>query len=136
MENSATTNSNDVSRDLLEFIDDSPSPYHAVASCTMRLKRAGFRPLDESQSWSLRVGDKAYVVRDDGSLVAFILGTDHPQDSGFRVLGAHTDSPNFRIKPSPELTQNGYQQLSAEPYGGVLYSTWMDRDLSVAGRFF
>jgi aspartyl aminopeptidase len=120
--------------DLLAYIDASPTPYHAVRESVRRLGEAGFRPLAETDAWSLSAGDRVYVVRNGGSLVAITVGEGSPADTGFRLLGAHTDSPNLRIKPRPDLLENGYSQLALEPYGGVLLYTWLDRDLSLAGR--
>jgi aspartyl aminopeptidase len=120
--------------DLLAFIDDSPTPYHAVATASMRLEAAGYRRLDESDRWSLAAGDQCYVVRGGGSLAAFEVGRSEPALAGFRVVGAHTDSPNLRVKPNPDVRAHGYQQIAVEPYGGALLQTWLDRDLSLAGR--
>jgi aspartyl aminopeptidase len=124
----------DVVADLMAFIDRSPTPYHAVAESTRRLLAAGFRELSEAEPWSLSPGDRRFAVRGDGSLVAFEVGTASPAEAGFRVLGAHTDSPNLRLKPLADVRANGYRQLAVEPYGGVLLHTWLDRDLSLAGR--
>ncbi|MGB8332268.1 MAG: M18 family aminopeptidase [Polyangiales bacterium] len=121
-------------QDLLEYIDASPSPFHAVAETVTRLEAQGYRPLDEAAPWSIRAGDKVYVVRGGTSMAAFHVGTAPPADAGFHLVGAHTDSPNLRVKPNPELTRAGYEQLGVEPYGGVLLHTWLDRDLSLAGR--
>jgi aspartyl aminopeptidase len=121
-------------QDLVSYIDRSPSPFHAVREAAERLREAGFRELDEREPWELRPGDCFYVVRDGGTLAAFELGTDAPEDTGFRLIGAHTDSPGLRIKPQPEVVREGYRQLGVEIYGGALYSTWLDRDLSIAGR--
>jgi len=120
--------------DLLSFIDRSPTPYHAVVEATARLEAAGYSRLDESAFWSLSPGDRRYVVRAGGSLAAFEVGTTSPATAGFRVVGAHTDSPNLRIKPNPDIHTQGLHQLAVEPYGGVLLHTWLDRDLSLAGR--
>lgn len=121
-------------KDLLAFLDASPTPYHAVREAIARLTPLGFRALDEREAWQLAAGDRVYVVRGDTSIIALELGTESPEQGGFRLLGAHTDSPNLRLKPSPELTRSGYLQLGVEVYGGVLLSTWLDRDLSLAGR--
>jgi len=121
-------------QDLLAFIDRSPTPYHAVASAIVRLEASGFARRSESDVWDHGPGTRGYVVRGDGSLVAFEVGTLSPAQAGFRILGAHTDSPNLRLKPRPDLTASGYRQLAVEPYGGVLLHTWLDRDLSLAGR--
>ncbi len=120
--------------DLLLYLDRSPTPYHAVAESVRRLEAAGFQSLDAVESWSLAAGDRRYVVRDDGSLVAFEVGLQSPAEAGFRWIGAHTDSPNLRIKPQPDEEAHGYGQLRVETYGGVLLHTWFDRDLSLAGR--
>ncbi|MEM7434978.1 MAG: M18 family aminopeptidase [Myxococcota bacterium] len=120
--------------DLLAYIDASPTPFHAVAETEVRLRNAGYRELVESEPWDLAPGDKVYIVRGGGSLAAFHLGSEPAADAGFRLVGAHTDSPNLRIKPNPERVHSGYAQLGVEPYGGVLLHTWLDRDLSLAGR--
>ena len=122
-------------QDLLEFIDASPTPFHAVAETVARLQAHGYRPLDEAEAWKVDAGDKVYVVRGGGSVAAFHLGGSAlEQEAGFHLIGAHTDSPNLRVKPNPELDKAGYRQLGIEPYGGVLLHTWLDRDLSLAGR--
>ena len=120
--------------DLLRFIDRSPTPYHAVAEASRRLAGAGFRALDEGELWELSPGDARYAVRGGGSLLAFVVGERSPAEAGFHWIGAHTDSPNLRVKPLPELSREGVHQLAMEPYGGVLLHTWFDRDLSLAGR--
>jgi aspartyl aminopeptidase len=123
-----------LARDLLAFIEAAPTPYHAVSEVARRLSQAGFRRLSERESWQLGPGERGFVVRGGGSISAFRMGTKSPADAGFAIIGAHTDSPNLRLKPSAELTAHGYEQLSVEVYGGVLLSTWLDRDLGLAGR--
>ena len=120
--------------DLLSFIDRSPTPYHAVAESIGRLRAAGYRAIREDEVWDLAPGDRRYTVRHEGSLVAFQVGEISPAEGGFRIVGAHTDSPNLRIKPTPDVDAEGYRQLGVEPYGGALLHTWLDRDLSLAGR--
>ena len=124
----------DLAQDLLQFIQRAPTPYHAVAEGVRLLRAAGFRRIEEGDRWSLSPGDRFAVVRNDGSLIAGIVGRDDPAAAGFRILGAHTDSPNLRVKPNPDLSECGYQQIALEPYGGVLLYTWFDRELSLAGR--
>jgi aspartyl aminopeptidase len=120
--------------DLLAYIDASPSPFHAVREAATRLEAAGFRQVSERDAWSLTPGDRVYVVRDGATLAALEVGTEPPEDHGVRLIGAHTDSPTLRIKPQPEVVREGYRQLAVEVYGGALYSTWLDRDLALAGR--
>jgi aspartyl aminopeptidase len=124
----------DAAGDLLRFIDRSPTPYHAVAEATARLRAAGFTELAEAELWELSPGDARYVVRGGGSLFAFVVGERSPAEAGFHLVGAHTDSPNLRVKPLPDLAKEGFRQLAVEPYGGVLLHSWLDRDLSLAGR--
>jgi aspartyl aminopeptidase len=121
-------------RDLLDYIDASVTPYHAVAESARRIESAGFFRLEESDEWSLRPEDRRYVIRNDGSIVCFVIGTAPVATGGFRVVGAHTDSPNLRLRPNAARDASGYDQLAVERYGGVLLHTWFDRDLSVAGR--
>jgi aspartyl aminopeptidase len=121
-------------QDLLEYIDASPTPFHAVAETVTRLDAHGYRPLREAEPWQINPGDKVYVVRGGGSIAAFHMGSVPTHEAGFHLVGAHTDSPNLRVKPNPQLKQAGYGQLGVEPYGGVLLHTWLDRDLSLAGR--
>lgn len=120
--------------DLLAFLDASPTPYHAVAEAVRRLETAGFRRLREGDAWELEDGDRCYVARSGSSLVAFELGSAEPADAGFHVIGAHTDSPNLRLKPRADSSAAGLRQLAVEPYGGALLHTWLDRDLGLAGR--
>jgi aspartyl aminopeptidase len=124
----------DSSRDLLAFIDASPTPYHAIAEASRRLASAGFRECSEAELWTLSPGDRRWVVRNGGSLLAFQVGSESPVEGGFRLVGAHSDSPNLRAKPKADVGAHGYRQLAVEPYGGVLLHTWLDRDLSIAGR--
>jgi len=120
--------------DLLHYIDASPSPFHAVAETRRRLEEASYRELDEHAPWSVGPGDRVFVVRNGASLVAFQVGTTSPLETGVRIVGAHTDSPNLRVKPVADVTGAGCAQLAVEPYGGVLLHTWLDRDLGLAGR--
>lgn len=133
---SASTRLADPADDLLAFIDASPTPWHAVAEAIRRLAAAGYRELDEKESWTIAPGDKVFVVRGGSSILAFEIGAASPASAGFRLVGAHTDSPNLRVKPSADVVRYGYRQLGVEIYGGVLLSTWLDRDLSLAGRVF
>ncbi len=121
-------------QDLCAFVDASPSPYHAVAEVAGRLQLAGFTELDERDLWKLAPGDQRYVIRGGGTIAALRAGQGDPALSGFRVIGAHTDSPAFAVRPRPDVRRYGYRLVGVEPYGGVLSHTWMDRDLTLAGR--
>ena len=116
---------------LTNFLDRSPTPWHAVANIAEHLERSGFIRLDERAAWCLEAGATYFVVRSDGALVAWRQPVDVV---GWTIFGAHTDSPNLRVRPDPVVKKHGYFQLGLEVYGGVLLSTWFDRDLSLAGR--
>jgi aspartyl aminopeptidase len=121
-------------QDLCDYIQASPSPYHCVESSVQRLEAAGFTELLEREVWStLAPGSAHYIVR-DGTLVAWRMGTHPIPTAGFRLIGAHTDSPNLRLKPNPDYLREGYAQWGVEVYGGVLAYTWFDRDLGLSGR--
>lgn len=120
--------------DLCAFVDASPSPYHAVAEVTRRLEASGFTALDERARWKLVAGDQRYVVRDGGSIAALRIGQMSLVSGGFRLIGGHTDSPTFKVRPRPDMHRCGYRLVGVEPYGGVLAYTWLDRDLTLAGR--
>lgn len=119
---------------LLDFIDASPSPSHAVNSMEKQLPGFQFTKLNETEKWHLRAGGRYYVIRDDSSLIVFVLGQQPLVDTGFKLIGAHTDSPGLRIKPNPAMSSNGLLRLSVEIYGGPILATFTDRDLSLAGR--
>ncbi len=114
---------------LLDFIDACPTPFHVVDRAADVLRASGFTEMDEADEWPDAVGSR--YVRRGGSLVAWRHQTS---DAGFRIIGAHTDSPNLRITAQPDTGQAGYRQLGVEVYGGALLNSWLDRDLGVAGR--
>ncbi len=116
---------------LINFLDRSPTPWHAVANISKYLEHHGFIRLDERTAWRLEAGASYFTVRSDGALVAWRQPVDVV---GWTIFGAHTDSPNLRVRPDPIVKKHGYFQLGLEVYGGVLLSTWFDRDLSLAGR--
>ncbi|MBE03130.1 M18 family aminopeptidase [Marinobacter lutaoensis] len=124
----------DFNQGLLEFLNQSPTPWHAVATMKAKLDEAGFQALDEREDWSLAANSGYYVIRNGSSLVAFRTGTGDPAAQGVRMVGAHTDSPCLKVKPNPVLRRKGYFQLGVEVYGGALLNPWFDRDLSLAGR--
>ncbi|MDH5471656.1 MAG: M18 family aminopeptidase [Gammaproteobacteria bacterium] len=119
---------------LMEFIELSPTPFHAVATMIGRLECMGYQCLFESEPWQLKKGQGYYVTRNDSSIIAFKTGKQDVISTGVRMVGAHTDSPCLKVKPQPEMVKNGYFQLGVEVYGGALLNPWFDRDLSLAGR--
>jgi aspartyl aminopeptidase len=118
--------------DLCRFVDASPSPFHAVATAAAALDAAGWTRVDERERWPAP-GGRGYVVR-GGSLVAWDDTASTAAADPFHVVGAHTDSPNLRLKQHHDRRLLGTDVLALEPYGGPLLTTWLDRDLGVAGR--
>lgn len=119
---------------LLDFIDASPSPWHVIKSVEAQLASFNFKKLDETLSWSLESGGRYYVVRDESSVIIFVLGQKPLVETGFKMIGAHTDSPGLRIKPNAATGVDGLLRLGVEIYGGPILATFTDRDLSLAGR--
>lgn len=119
--------------DLRAFVDVSPTPFHAVAELGRRLTAAGFTELPETGAWELTPGAEHFVVR-HGSLIAFRVGSAPLAEAGLRLVGTHTDSPTFKVRPRHDVRQAGYRLVGVEPYGGGLWHTWLDRELTVAGR--
>jgi len=118
---------------LFQFIENSPTAFHAIKNCEDILKEKGYSKLSESDEWELVPEGKYYVTRNDSSMVAFSI----PEGSfkGFHMAAAHSDSPCFKVKENPEMeVEKAYTKLNVEPYGGLVYSSWLDRPLSVAGR--
>ena len=119
---------------LIDYIYDSPTAFNAVKTSKDLLIKNGFNELKINEKWQLKVGGKYLVTRNSSSLIAFVINSDNMQD-GFRIIGSHSDSPTFRIKPNAEMTvENTYLKLNTEAYGGSILSTWFDRPLSIAGR--
>lgn len=122
-------------QELIEFIYESPTAFHAVETVKKRLLQCGFIEIQEEETWNLKKGGKYFVTKNDSAIAAFVLGMGNPEEWGFKIIGAHTDSPTFRIKPAPEMISEGnYVRLNTEVYGGPILSTWLDRPLSAAGR--
>jgi len=118
---------------LLEFLNQSPTPFHAVSNMVKRLEDAGFERLNEGEQWDVKSG-RYYITRNDSSIIAFKRSRKDLAANGMRMVGAHTDSPCLRLKPNAEVSGHGYLRGAVEVYGGVLLNPWFDRDLSMAGR--
>ena len=124
-------NRQDFNEGLLGFLDASPTPFHATRNMAMMFANAGFEKLDEVNEWELEAGKKYYVTRNDSSIIAF---TYPKNELNYLMVGAHTDSPNLKLKPNAVIKEHGVVKLGVEPYGGLLLNPWFDRDLSLAGR--
>jgi aspartyl aminopeptidase len=126
------TSAADHIRDLGDYVSASPSSFHAVHEAAQRLDGAGFIGLDELEPWDAAAG-KFYVIR-DGALIAWVTPDGAGPTTGFNILGAHTDSPSFKLKPKPTTGRFGWLQAGVEVYGGPLLNSWLDRELQLAGR--
>ena len=118
--------------DLMQYLDDSVTAYHAVLAAIAKLEASGFQQLHERDAWELEPAGKYFVVRGQSALAAWQMGP--ASGTGVRLIGAHTDSPGLHLKPNAQYDQSGYVQLGVEVYGGPLLASWTDRDLSLAGR--
>ena len=124
-------NKQDFNDGLLGFLDASPTSFHATLNMSMMFQNAGFTKLEETDKWNLEEGGKYYVTRNDSSVIAF---TYPKTNKNYLMIGAHTDSPNLKLKPNPTIKEHGVVKFGVEPYGGLLLNPWFDRDLSLAGR--
>lgn len=120
--------------DLINYINRSPSPYHAVAEAIKVLKKVGYQRLDESADWKLTPGGMYYMTRNASTLIAFALGEKFAAGNPCQLIGAHTDSPCLRVKQRSKHTSVGYSLVKSECYGGGIWATWFDRDLKLAGK--
>lgn len=121
--------------ELIDFLYDSPSACHGVKATQRILDKNGFIEIKETDKWNLEAKGKYYVIKNDSALIAFEVGTGDIEETGLRLIGAHTDVPGFRIKPNPQMISEGkYVKLNTEVYGGPILYTWFDRPLSIAGK--
>ncbi|KIM46291.1 hypothetical protein M413DRAFT_441377 [Hebeloma cylindrosporum] len=121
---------------FLKFVNASPTPFHAVHNAALRLEKAGFQKIREKDEWekALRPGGKYYFTRNQAALVAFTIPQEWKQGAGLSVVATHVDSPNLKIRPISKRTKSAYLQVGVETYGGGIWHSWLDRDLSIAGR--
>ena len=121
--------------ELIDFLYDSPTAYHSVKTIKETLDSNGFNEVKENEKWNLKENGKYYVIKNDSALIAFVIGNDDIEENGFKLIGAHTDAPGFRIKANPEMVSEGtYLKLNTEVYGGPILYTWFDRPLGIAGK--
>lgn len=124
-----------LANNLLDFIYESPSSFHAVQNVKKFLSESGFIELNENEKWNIKKGGKYFTTKNLSAIIAFTIGKEIDEQFNFKIVGAHTDSPSFRIKPNAEIKSEGkYLKLNTEVYGGPILSTWFDRPLSLAGR--
>ncbi|MDD3814559.1 MAG: M18 family aminopeptidase [Desulfocapsaceae bacterium] len=121
-------------QDFFQFLQASPTPFHAVSFMAAKLRESGFHELCETRPCELLAGNSYFIIRDNGALAAFTLASSNVADPSFRIMGTHTDSPALQIKPLAGKASHSFFQLGVEVYGGPLLSTWFDRELSIAGR--
>ena len=127
--------SREFATDLIDYIYSSPTSFHAVKTSKELLENNGFEELKLNKKWELKVGGKYFVTKNSSSIVSFVINSNKIEEEGFRIIGSHSDSPTFRIKPKAQMSvENTYLKLNTESYGGAILSTWFDRPLSIAGR--
>lgn len=123
------------SEGLLQYLNDSPTAYHAVENAAQMLEAQGFSELKEKERWALCAGGRYFVIKNHSGIIAFTVGDGGLNEEGFCIIGAHTDSPCLKVKPGDcTVTPDGYVKVNVEVYGGAILSTWFDRPLAMAGR--
>ncbi|KAJ6418117.1 hypothetical protein OIU84_001492 [Salix udensis] len=125
---------NTVASELINFLNASPTAFHAVEEAKKRLRNAGYEQVSERQDWNLEAGKRYFFTRNHSTIVAFAIGNKFEAGNGFYIVGAHTDSPCLKLKPVSKVTKGGYLKVGVQTYGSGLWHTWFDRDLTVAGR--
>ena len=121
-------------REVIEFIDESPTVYHVVKNCSDILEENGFKRIMPREKWEIKRGGKYFLKKSSSTIIAITVGKNFDVKKGFKIFGGHTDSPCFRIKPNPEMISENIVRLNTEVYGGPILNTWFDRPLSIAGR--
>lgn len=124
-----------LAEELIDFINQSPTAFHVVENTAKELEGNGYQYLDITSEWNIAPKGKYYTTKSGSALFAFQIGTDEPENTGLKLISAHSDSPGFKVKPSPEMIVDGkYLKLNTEVYGGPILMSWLDRPLSLAGR--
>lgn len=122
---------------LISRLDEATCNFCATAVAARDLEAAGFFRLNPADLWTLNPGDRRYIVKNDSAIFAFIVGAKAPEEAGFKIISAHSDSPCFKLKPNPEIVgDGGVVSLNVEKYGGGILYTWFDRPLSISGRVY
>src|SRR6056297_3659271 len=120
---------------LIEYLKNGPSPFHVVDKTADILENNGYQELKIQNKWDIKEDKKYYVIKNDSAIIAFNTGSKEKLKEGFKIVGAHTDSPSIKIKPQPEFKEEDYYlKLNTEVYGGPILNTWFDRPLTLAGR--
>lgn len=133
MENNSYGGSDMVNK-LINLLNKTYTQYHTVDVISKTLDDAGYIELKENECWVILPGCKYYVTRGDSSIVVFNIPSQLNHDYHYQVIASHSDSPTFKLKPNPILVENGFVKLNVEKYGGMIYSSWLDRPLTIAGR--
>ncbi|KAH7415901.1 hypothetical protein KP509_14G065100 [Ceratopteris richardii] len=123
-----------VAEELVSFLNDVPTPFHAVHEAKSLLKAAGYEQISERSDWHLTKGGKYFFTCNHSTIIAFAIGKLYEPGNGFMIVGAHTDSPCPKLKPISKVNKAGFLEVGVQTYGGGLWHTWFDRDLTVAGR--
>ncbi|XP_038999307.1 probable aspartyl aminopeptidase [Hibiscus syriacus] len=130
----AQTEVSSVVSDFIGFLNASPTAFHAVDEAKKRLQEIGYEQVLEREDWKLEAGKRYFFTRNHSTIVAFAIGKKYVAGNGFHIVGAHTDSPCLKLKPVSEVKKAGFLEVGVQTYGGGLWHTWFDRDLTVAGR--
>ncbi|GAQ83212.1 Zn-dependent aspartyl aminopeptidase [Klebsormidium nitens] len=124
----------DIAQDLVDYLNASWTSFHATAVSKEMLVKAGFEQLSEEAEWVVKPGGKYFFTRNASAVIAFTVGGAYKAGNGFNIIAAHTDSPCPKLKPVSLSSKHGFLNVGVQTYGGGLWYTWFDRDLSVAGR--
>uniref|UniRef100_A0A1S3CLI0 Uncharacterized protein n=1 Tax=Cucumis melo TaxID=3656 RepID=A0A1S3CLI0_CUCME len=130
----ANGETNSVVSDFIDFLNASPTAFHAVEEAKKRLVSVGYEQLSETEDWKLEAGKKYFFTRNHSAIIAFAVGKKFVAGNAFHIVGAHTDSPCLKLKPISKITKGGFLEVGVQIYGGGLWHTWFDRDLTLAGR--